>query len=426
MQLALIDALSAALARLGVGQDTRLGVAVSGGSDSLALMHLAARVGSGAAGGLRVACVNHGLRPEAAAEAQKVAHQAAMLGLPFTCLEWNGKAAAGNLQAAARGARRELLAGWAGDHRLDAILLGHTADDQAETVLMRLARGSGVDGLAAMSGRFEHGGAVFLRPLLDVKRQQLRDWLSEHGLGWSDDPSNANPRFARTRARTLLQGGALPGLEAENGAQRLSRTARQMAQAREVLRRAAADLAGEVVRLHGGAVFLDETRWRAAPADTRLRLLAGVLCWRAQQPLRPRFEALEALADAGQGALHGCLLRRASGGWLEITRELGALPVSAPLPGDKALRVLWDGGHWLLEGQHSQPGPLEIRATGRHHQLRAPGLSSRQIAASPALWHGNTRVAVPLVASGTPPETGVWRVGMRKNGADLRSFLLSH
>ncbi len=151
----------------------------------MALMGLAAAAGVAA----EVATVDHGLRPEAADEARMVAGRAAALGFAHEILHWDGRAASGNLPDAGRQARRRLLAEWAARRGLEAVVLAHTADDLAETFLMRLSRGAGVDGLSAMAGAFEAEGIRFLRPLLGVRRGALRAWLGGAGdrLGGGSD-----------------------------------------------------------------------------------------------------------------------------------------------------------------------------------------------------------------------------------------------
>src|SRR5690606_38404014 len=156
----------------------RIGVAVSGGSDSMAALHLLT------AFGLKVeaATVDHGLRPEAATEAETVARACAALSVPHETLRWtDGPAATGNLMEQARLARYRLLAGWALRRGLTQVAIAHTADDQAETFLMRLAREAGLDGLAGMRSTWEQDGVTFIRPLLVIGRADLRGYLSRHG-----------------------------------------------------------------------------------------------------------------------------------------------------------------------------------------------------------------------------------------------------
>ena len=147
-----------------------LGVAVSGGGDSMALLHLMHGFCSFHAIKLRAVTVNHGLRAEAASEAGMVRRYCATLGVRHDTLLWNDWNGTGNLQNAARDARYGLMAAWAKEHDINTIALGHTADDQAETFLMRLGRRSGVDGLAAMSNRIIREGVTFVRPLLAAIR----------------------------------------------------------------------------------------------------------------------------------------------------------------------------------------------------------------------------------------------------------------
>ena len=241
--------------RLLAGQrPERLAVAVSGGGDSLALLGLACDWASENDCRIHALTVDHGLRPEAGDEARMVAREALRMGAMHDTLHWQGWDGRGNLQAAARAARYRLLSEHCERERIGAILLGHTQDDQAETVLMRLARGSGVDGLSAMSeGRF--GKDFLLRPLLDATRDELRVWLTRQGMRWSEDPSNDDPRFDRVRARRLLKQLIPFGLDAA----RLSETASAMARARQALVARAVDVAREVVAEQSGILMFDHT-----------------------------------------------------------------------------------------------------------------------------------------------------------------------
>ena len=186
-----------------VAANAKVGVAVSGGPDSLALLLLceAARPGR-----IDAATVDHGLRPESDAEAAQVAQICKSLGVPHSTLtpKWNPPPSS-NVPAAARDARYALLASWARDHGLNAVATAHHVDDQAETVLMRLARGSGVRGLAGMSGaRMLDARVMLLRPLLNWRRSELGWIVQRAGLAAIEDPTNVDPKFDRTRARALL------------------------------------------------------------------------------------------------------------------------------------------------------------------------------------------------------------------------------
>ena len=184
------------------GEPERLGLAVSGGPDSLALLLLAAAAFPGR---VAAATVDHRLRPENADEAASVARACADLGVPHAVLADPAAPISGaSLQAQARALRYRLLAGWAGSRGLAFLATAHHMDDQAETVLMRLARGSGLAGLAAVRARRREGALTVLRPLLAWRRDELAAIVAQAGLAAVDDPSNRSDAYDRTRFRALL------------------------------------------------------------------------------------------------------------------------------------------------------------------------------------------------------------------------------
>lgn len=178
-----------------------LGLAVSGGPDSLALLLLAH---AALPGRIAVASVDHGLRPEAAGEVALVGRIAAARGIPFAPITVS--LAPGNIPARARAARYAALARWAGEAGLGAIATAHHADDQAETLLMRLNRGSGLAGLAGVRphGRIEGSGVPLLRPLLGWRKAQLAALVAVAGITPAQDPTNADPAYDRARVRAAL------------------------------------------------------------------------------------------------------------------------------------------------------------------------------------------------------------------------------
>lgn len=252
-------------------------LAVSGGPDSVALMWLVARWRRGLARGpqLTVVTVDHGLRPEAAREAREVKRLAIGLGLPHRTLRWRGPKPKTGLPAAARKARYRLLAEAARAVGASHVLTAHTRDDQAETLLMRLLRGSGLAGLSAMAEVSEREGIVLARPLLDVPKAQLIATLKRAKVGFADDPTNRDTAFTRPRLRALL-----PLLAAEGGdARTLVRLAARLARANaavEVL----ADGAERFLRLRNrdvapqaGIRSFEAAAFAVLPDEVRLRLL---------------------------------------------------------------------------------------------------------------------------------------------------------
>lgn len=186
------------------------GVAVSGGSDSMALLHLAAQY-SGQSGTTCLAVtVDHGLRPEAAAEARFVARACAALGVSHATLKWRRTGDGPVSQDEARRARHRLLAQWAQKQSVERLALGHTRDDRLETFLMRARQGSGWYGLPGLMPESyspvwpEGRGLPLIRPLLAFGREELREEMRARGADWIEDPSNEASRFERVRMRRLL------------------------------------------------------------------------------------------------------------------------------------------------------------------------------------------------------------------------------
>jgi len=271
----------------------RVGIAVSGGPDSTALLVLFDRWKheSPAAPTLYVLTVDHGLRPDAAREADAVLELAARLGHPAEKLVWrhDGPPPTNDIQAEARAARYRLLVEAARRNKLDAVLLAHTRDDQAETLLMNLARGSGVAGLAGIPAERSIEGVRFLRPLLDVTKADLVAVLDDAGIPYVTDPSNTSDRYTRVRFRKALPALADLGLTAE----RLAGTARRMARAEAALQSATDDLALKSATSHGGVWSVDTAALAAAPDEIGLRLIVRLI--RAIRPsdYPPRADAPE-------------------------------------------------------------------------------------------------------------------------------------
>ncbi|MET3335589.1 MULTISPECIES: tRNA lysidine(34) synthetase TilS [Bradyrhizobium] len=252
-------------------------LAVSGGPDSVALMWLAARWRRSLARGphLTVVTIDHGLRREAAREAREVKRLATELGLPHRTLRWRGAKPKTGLPAAAREARYRLLAQAARAVGASHVLTAHTRDDQAETLLMRLLRGSGLAGLSAMASLSERDGIVLARPLLEVPKSQLIATLKRARIGFADDPTNRDTAFTRPRLRALL-----PLLAAEGGdARTLVRLAARLARANAAVE-LLADGAERFLHLRdrgdapqAGVRSFEASAFAVLPEEVRLRLL---------------------------------------------------------------------------------------------------------------------------------------------------------
>ncbi len=405
------------LARLPDPLPRRLGVAVSGGSDSTALLHLLASIAREMQITLFAATIDHGLRPESAAEAASVAVLAQSWGIPHQTLKWRDWDGSGNLQDQARRARYRLLVEWADDLGLEAIALGHTADDQAETVLMRLARSAGVSGLSGMAAERAEGGVSLLRPMLSITRARLRDYLTAQGINWIDDPSNQDPRFDRIKARDALTRLDQIGITAEG----LSRVADNLAQAREALARYAQESARHHVKVVDGDLCFDREGVAALPHEIRRRLLVAAVMWLANKDYPPRQsaidQAVQALLSGQATTLSGChLISDDKKTW--ICRELNAVSAQTTRPG-----TVWDG-RWVLTGPEA-PG-AEIRPLGEDGILqlmdwRSAAKPRALLMSTPAVWVGETVLAAPLAGFANG-----WTVNAPSGRPDFYAAILSH
>jgi len=252
-------------------------LAVSGGPDSMALMWLAARWRNALKRAPRLVAVtvDHALRPESASEARMVKKLAAALDVEHHTLRWRGEKPRTGVPSAARDARYTLLGRLARAHGAVHVLTGHTRDDQAETVLMRMSRGSGLAGLAGMARLVRRDSMVVARPLLDVPKSRLIATVRKAGLAFADDPTNQNPDFTRPRLRALMPALAREGCDARN----LARLARRIARANAALDTVVAAAERAIVAFDRETLRseLDGAQFFAVPEEIRLRLLVRAI-----------------------------------------------------------------------------------------------------------------------------------------------------
>jgi tRNA(Ile)-lysidine synthase len=330
-------------------------IAFSGGGDSLALLRLVQQQLPDL--DCRALVVDHNLRSGSDADARRAAATASALGVPVRveALVWPATAQPG--QGAARAARNRALCEEA--RRLGAriVLLAHTLDDQAETLLLRASAGSGWRGLAGVAGLApapvwpEGRGLAFARPLLGARRSQLRQFLRADGAEWIDDPANENERYARVRARRLLR-----ELEGANfDVARLGRLASALRRKSEAFDREAASLIGRACAFSVDQIALDLARWAdESDGPIRARALSALLTAASGAEREPSPDAVERLAGALGSGFRGATLGGARlaclGGAVRIGRDPGALtgrvgggPGLAPLALTRGKETVWDG-----------------------------------------------------------------------------------
>ncbi|BCJ89895.1 tRNA(Ile)-lysidine synthase [Terrihabitans soli] len=302
-------------------------LAVSGGADSTALLVLAAEWAKTSKVKLVAVTVDHGLRPSSSVEAKKVAALAKSLGVPHRIAVWKGEKPETGVEEGAREARYLLLDEAAKKAGATHLATAHTRDDQAETLLMRLAAGSGPAGLAGMRAVRKRGDLVHVRPFLDVPKARLVASLKERGIAWIEDETNTDETFARPRlrgARAVLEG---EGLTAE----RLSVLARRMGRMTDAIDRVAAAAWAETARRQEGKTVLDGAVLLALPDEIALRLLIRAVGGHGDQE-PDRLARSETLLEAVLQALRtGQSLGRTLAG-AKISVRSGEVEVSAAPP----------------------------------------------------------------------------------------------
>lgn len=319
-------------------------IAVSGGSDSTALMWLVARWVKTHAHPPRITVltVDHGLRPEAAGEAVKVAGWARALSLDSEVLTWTGARPISGLQAKAREMRYGLMRDWCLAHGASLLVTAHTREDQAETFLMRLARGSGIRGLSGMRAG-ERGPLLLERPLLETSRAELKATLAAAGHPWIEDPSNEDERFERVRLRKAMPLLAELGLTPEAVARSAARLERALHPITELGR----DFMARHVELRPeGFAMVALAPFRKLDDEVAIQLLERLLERLGGGDEPPRLMAVEALhhrlRQGGNEArtLAGCRIAQRRSHLL-IGREAGRISLTPVLlaPGQS---VLWD------------------------------------------------------------------------------------
>jgi tRNA(Ile)-lysidine synthase len=268
-------------------RDAALLLAVSGGPDSLALAAAAADWRARLPGPpLAAAIVDHALREGSRQEAETAAAQCRALGLPARILTWSGPKPNADLQNRAREARYRILAQAARDCGAGVIMIAHHADDQAETMMLRLLAGSGPAGLAGMAASSRREGLEIARPFLAFPKARLLAYVAQRGLSAAQDPSNADPRHARARLRALAPALAREGATPE----RFAVLARRLRRAEAALE-AATDAAQAALARPQGC---DAAGVFALPDEIRLRLLRRLVAAQGREPRLDRLEALDA------------------------------------------------------------------------------------------------------------------------------------
>ncbi|MCK5425420.1 MAG: tRNA lysidine(34) synthetase TilS [Emcibacter sp.] len=333
----------------------RIAVAVSGGADSLTLTMMLGEYCQSQGIILTALTVDHGLRDAAAEEARTVGGWLKERGISHVTLKWQGDKPHSNIQDQARLARYRLMGQWCLENNVTRLFLAHHLNDQAETFLIRLFRGSGVDGLSAMKAQsdfpvsFPDGENIILcRPFLDVAKTRLEATLRHMGQKWIEDPSNQNEAYTRIKVRNLLRENEIEGLNAG----RMAQTAARMGRVQTLLQSLTDDLIQQVaVHFPEGYVEVALVPLLSAHEEIALRCLAKLTRRISGGKYSPRLLKLEALYNrlksegfSGQ-TLGGCLISPLRNSRIMISREVAAIEGDIDLM--MGVKKIWDGRFFI-------------------------------------------------------------------------------
>lgn len=406
-----------------VSTQINIGLAVSGGSDSMALLLLVdrwrrARLQLGkVAPDLTIFTINHGLRPEAADECLFVVNKARQLGYDAEVLEWEGLRPTTRIQEKAREIRYQLLSGACHLRGIKVLMTAHHQDDQAETFLMRLARGSGVDGLSVMAPESRRFGLRLLRPLLELEKAELVLELEAENWEYMVDPSNSDSRYERVRLRERHEELKRLGLTSAMiglGASRLRRAKTALNEISDQF------LAKSAFISDYGTARIDQLAFFDAPDEIAIRAMAKILrvCGGSQDvPNMARLESLTAKLKADfstNRTLAGCRVIAKGDFWL-IVREAGRISeVRKPVvPGNC---MFWDTRYIVCADKTASTdmvaGPLEKAAELRDlvDEKALQTIPKDALASLLAFRHNSKIMAVPAIDFWTPEAT---RVGLQ-------------
>lgn len=342
-----------------------IAVAVSGGADSLSLTVMLGQWCRENNISLTALTVDHGLRDASAEEAKTVGKWLEKYDIPHVILRWGGEKPQRNIQDQARLARYRLMGEWCQKHRASKLFLAHHQGDQAETFLMRLFRGSGIDGLSAMKKHSSYpaaltgeGDVIICRPLLDISKDSLEGYLRDIPHEWIEDPSNHNDSYMRVKVRNLLRNSDIEGLNVG----RMAQTAARMGRVQSLLAGLTKDVTQEAVTfLPEGYADVQCAPLLAAHEEISLRCLAFLIRRISGDKYSPRLTRLEALygrlnkGDFSGQTLGGCQISGLKNGHVIVSREVAAIQDMRPLEPDQ--KIVWDG-RFIIEN-HAIVGRLK-------------------------------------------------------------------
>ena len=388
--------------------DSKIAIAVSGGVDSMVLMNLAKESDSLNDKNVFILVVDHGLRAESKQEAKFVKNEAKKLGFPTRILKWKGSKPNKRIQEEARNKRYSLLINFCRENNINNLYLAHHLDDQIETFLFRMFRGSGLQGLTSFSSSYERNGLTLIRPLIDTPKSELISYARRKKINWVEDPSNENQKYDRVKLRKVL-----PLIYKEGFDKKVFlKSVKKLRLANQALDQITKEFVLQYVIINKNiSVFIKQELFLTAPEDVKLRVLQNTIrIFSGERYYSPNYLKILNLMnwarndnDISAKTLGGTIFRKRKGG-LILYKEVKKLNDIKPIKLSKSKYKAWDNRFLIkinksVKGEISYLGNEGVKILKSKKILGKKGFNGIPLTALysiPAMWDGKRLISAPF------------------------------
>ena len=388
--------------------DSKIAIAVSGGVDSMVLMNLAKESDFLNDKNVFILVVDHGLRAESKQEAKFVKNEAKKLGFPTRILKWKGSKPNKRIQEEARNKRYSLLINFCRENNINNLYLAHHLDDQIETFLFRMFRGSGLQGLTSFSSSYERNGLTLIRPLIDTPKSELISYARRKKINWVEDPSNKNQKYDRVKLRKVL-----PLIYKEGFDKKVFlKSVKKLRLANQALDQITKEFVLQYVIINKNiSVFIKQELFLTAPEDVQLRVLQNTIrIFSGERYYSPNYLKILNLMnwarndnDISAKTLGGTIFRKRKGG-LILYKEVKKLNEIKPIKLSKSKYRAWDNRFLIkinksVKGEISYLGNEGVKILKSKKILGKKGFNGIPLTALysiPAMWDGKRLISAPF------------------------------
>ena len=388
--------------------DSKIAIAVSGGVDSMVLMNLAKESDFLNDKNVFILVVDHGLRAESKQEAKFVKNEAKKLDFPTRILKWKGSKPNKRIQEEARNKRYSLLINFCRENNINNLYLAHHLDDQIETFLFRMFRGSGLQGLTSFSSSYERNGLTLIRPLIDTPKSELISYARRKKINWVEDPSNENQKYDRVKLRKVL-----PLIYKEGFDKKVFlKSVKKLRLANQALDQITKEFVLQYVIINKNiSVFIKQELFLTAPEDVQLRVLQNTIrIFSGERYYSPNYLKILNLMnwarndnDISAKTLGGTIFRKRKGG-LILYKEVKKLNDIKPIKLSKSKYKAWDNRFLIkinksVKGEISYLGNEGVKILKSKKILGKKGFNGIPLTALysiPAMWDGKRLISAPF------------------------------